>query len=183
ASATPTTPVPPPNALPDPGEGALIHLPIMALHNGINAIGQTTTFVPPPPPGSGTIRAVGSFNYVLAGDNGASTAAGSWSNRSISAILSAGSFTGNPSSNGAALNSVGGAQFFSPGQTADATNPISDAFRGAWTPSSYLPRMVVFRASGESTGVPPVQSSSFIVQYGSAFVDPNDPTTEYALYL
>src|SRR5262249_31057712 len=67
------TPVTAPNSILEPGEGALIHLSIMALHNGINAIGQTTTFVPPPPPGSGTIRAVGSFNYVLAGDNGAST--------------------------------------------------------------------------------------------------------------
>jgi hypothetical protein len=176
------TPVPNPNSILDPGEGARINLAITALHNGVNTIGQTTTYTPPPPPGTGTIRGIASFIYNLIGDNNAVTAQGWWSNRAITPLLPTGAFTGNVLNNGSQLDSFGGGQFVAPGETADATNPIQDAFRGVWTPAAYSIRTVNFKANSPFSP-PEGYPSGILVQYGSAFLDPTDPTTEYALYL
>lgn len=56
-------------------EGIRFRIGIEALLNGTSAIGQTTTFTPPPQPGSGTIRALGSFVYSFVGMNDAT---GAW---------------------------------------------------------------------------------------------------------
>jgi hypothetical protein len=175
------TPVASPNSVLEPGEGARIGLNIFATRNGVDAIGQTTTYPTPPPPGVGTVRGVGSFIYNLNGDNGSSSCVGTWSNRAISPLLSVGAFGGTILNGGATLDSLGGGVFLAPGQTANGTNPIVDAFRGVWTPNSYTSRTVIFRASG-SAG-PSGQWNSIVVQYGSGLVDPTDPTTEYALYV
>ena len=176
-----TAPVPAPNSVLEPGEGAYIRLHIFANINGIDAIGQTATYTPPPPPGTGTIRGIASIIYQLTGDNNASTAFGSWNSRSMSPILSAGSFPGTVTNNGATVDGFGGGQFVAPGQTANGVNPIQDAFKGVWTPASYQQRTVHFLAAGEPLGAAG-QYNGLILQYGSAFVDPADPSTEYALY-
>lgn len=65
-------------------------------------------------------------------------AAGTWSVRSTSPIFTNGG--GTPLYGGAVLDSFGGGQFVAPGGTANSTNPISNAFRGVWSPASYFPR-------------------------------------------
>ncbi len=172
------TPVASPNSVLEPGEGARIGINIFATINGTNAIGQTIAYSPPPPPGIATVRGIAYIKYNLNGSNGA---AGSWNDRAISPVLSAGAFAGTPMNGGATLDSLGGGQFVAIGQTANATNPIADAFRGVWNPTSYQQRTVNFRASNGTASGPTF--SDLIAQYGSAFVDPTDPTTEYALYV
>lgn len=177
------TPVPSPNSVVEPGEAALIRINMYATVNGVNAIGQTTTYTPPPPPGIGTIRGIASFAYSLIGDNRAATATGAWNSRAVTPLLSTGSFAGNVLDGGATVDSFGGGQFISPGQTANSTNPISDAFRGVWTPSSYQQRTVNWKAARATNGAPPGEDNQICVQYGTAFTDPSDPTTAYALYV
>jgi hypothetical protein len=173
------TPVSSPNSILEPGEGARFGIDLFAMRNGTDAIGQTTTYTPPPPPGTGTIRGIGAFDYNFRGRY--SDATGDWSNRAISPILSAGAFTGWVNQGGAIVESLSGEQFVPAGQTADATNPIADAWRGVWAPASFSPRTVNFVAEpyGNQNGL----YNSVLVQYATALADPNDPTSGYALYL
>ena len=171
-----TTPVPAPNSILEPGEGAYIRLNIFANIGGMNAIGQTTTISPPP--GFGTIAGTSFISYSLYGTG--SDATGSWSGRAVSPVLSAGAFLGNISQGGASVEDFGGAQSVPQGSTANPLNPLPDVFRGVWNPSSYLTRTVHFQADIGHLGSN--QYSGFLVKYGTAFVDPNDPTTEYPLY-
>lgn len=166
------------NSVVEPGEGARISLSIQALINGTNAVGQTTSYTPPPPPGSGTVRGIASMIYNLSGDLGAATAAGTWGTRSISGTLSAGAFTGNILNSGATIDSLGGGQFVAPGGTAISTNPIANAFRGVWQPSSYANRTVNFKAS-PGTAAPSGQQNGMLVSYNVFQGDPSDPTTWY----
>jgi hypothetical protein len=169
-----------PNSVLEPGEGARIGINLFATRNGVDAIGQTTAYTPPPPPGVGTIRGITAFNYGLTGDENAATAFGSWSNRAIIPVLQTGSFLGVVTNNGASVQEFGGAQFVPAGHTADGTNPITDAFRGVWEPVNYAARTVHFRVW---TMVQVNQQNPVMVQYGTAYLDPSDPTTAYALYL
>src|SRR6516162_5159889 len=79
-----TTAVANPNSVLDPGEGARIAFSIDALIDGTSAVGQTTFWTPPPPPGTGTVRGISSYVYNLTGDNAAATAAGTWGARTTS---------------------------------------------------------------------------------------------------
>jgi hypothetical protein len=173
-----TTPVTNPNSVLDPGEGARINLTIQALINGTSAVGQTTSYTPPPPPGSGTVRGIASMIYNLVGDNNATTAQGSWGARSVSSVLSTGAFTGNVLNNGSQLDSFGGGQFVAPGGTANSSNPIANAFRGVWQPNSYAGRTVNFKAAA-GTAAPSGQQNGILVAYGITMGDPTDPTTWY----
>jgi hypothetical protein len=175
------TPVPSPNSVLEPGEGAYIRLNLFANINGVDAIGRTTTYTPPPPPGIGTIRGIAGIIYNLTGNHNAISAYGSWSNRAVAPILSAGVFLGNITNGGATVDSFGGAQYVPAGQTANSTNPIPDAFKGVWNPVNYQPRTVNFKAEPAPMGAAG-QYNGLILQYGSAFIDPADPATEYALY-
>ncbi len=172
------TPVASPNSVLEPGEGARIHLNIVALRDGVDVMGMTATYQTPPGPGVGTVRGIGHFIYSLDGTGGSAT--GTWSNRAIDPILNAGAFVGNALNGGATLDSFGGGQFLPAGQTANATSPIAPAFRGVWTPTTYATRTVNFKGSGHVG--PAGLWSGIILQYGTAFLDPSDPTTEYALY-
>jgi hypothetical protein len=172
------TPVSSPNSVLEPGEGARIGINLFASLNGTSAIGQTTTYTPPPPPGVGTIRGISGFTFHLVGDLNASTAQGTWNSLAISSVFSFGSYVGNPLNNGSQVDSLGGAQHPLPGQTANATNPVIDAWRGVWSPVVFSNRTVNFRVQLRTE-----LSDGFLLQYGSAYLDPNDPTTEYALYV
>lgn len=174
------TPVTSPNSVLEPGEGARIGINIFATINGTNAVGQTTTYTPPPPPGFGTVRGIASAIYNLSGNNGAATAAGSWNDRAISPILGTGAFAGNSLNGGATLDSFGGGQFIPVGQTANSTNPVADFFRGVWNPASYQTRWVHFAVDSASRHG---QQNGILVQYGTGYVDPTDPSTAYGLYL
>lgn len=168
------TPVANPNSVVDPGEGARISISIQALINGTNAVGQTTTYTPPPPPGNGTVRGIASMIYNFNGTG--SDATGTWGPRSISGTLSAGAFTGNSLSGGAVLDSFGGGQFVAPGGSANATNPIANAFRGVWTPTSYVGRTVNWKCS-PGTAAPANQQNGMMLAYSVEQPDPSDPTT------
>jgi hypothetical protein len=117
----------------------------------------------------------------LVGDGGASTARGAWSNRDFNPILRLNN-PGTPLQSGAILDSFFGAQAVPPRQTANETNPISDAFRAVWTPTSYQNRSVRFVAAPGTTATPG-RYVTLVVQYGTAYTDPSDPSTGYALYL
>lgn len=173
-----------PNSICDPGESARISLNIQALINGTNAVGQTTTYTPPPPPGAGTVRGISSMVYNLRATNvqgGGNPAFGTWGPRTISNVLSAGAFTGTVMNNGALLDSFGGGQFVAPGGTAISTNPINNAFRGVWTPSSFNADVRFFVEPG--TAVPTGQQNGMLVAFGTTQVDPSDPSTWYENYL
>ncbi len=172
------SPVASPNSVLEPGDGARIHLSIVALRDGVDVMGMTATYQTPPGPGVGTVRGIGYFLYSLDGTGGSAT--GTWSNRAINPILNAGAFVGNALNGGATLDSFGGGQFLPAGQTANATSPIAPAFRGVWTPTTYATRTVNFKGSGHAG--PAGLWNGIILQYGTAFLDPSDPTTEYALY-
>ncbi len=173
-----TVPVTSPNSIIDPGEGARMSLHVQALINGTSAIGQTTFYTPPPPPGFGTVRGIASIIYNLRGDNGAATAAGVWGTLSISSVLSAGAFGPRILLDGALIDSLGGGQFVAPGGTANGSNPIDNAFRGVWQPASYAARTVHWVAE-PGTAAPTGQHNGILVAYGITQPDPNDPTTWY----
>ena len=166
------------NSVVDPGEGARISISIQALINGTSAVGQTATYTPPPPPGTGTVRGIASMIYNFVGDNGAASAQGTWGTRSIAGALSTGAFTGNSLSGGAVLDSFGGGQFVAPGGSAISTNPISNAFRGVWQPTSYVNRTVNWKCA-PGTAAPSGQQNGMLVAYGVTQPDPSDPTTWY----
>lgn len=174
-----TTPVLTPNGVLEPGEGALIHVGIMALHNGSNAIGQVTTYSGPVGPGFGIIRGIGSFVYSLVGAG--ADASGSWNSRATTSVLPSGAHPGYIAAAGARVNSFGGGQVMPPGSSANATNPIPSAWRGVWNPVSFESRTVTFKAEA-SDAVPAGQQNSIQVQFGSAFLIPGDPSTEYGLF-
>lgn len=176
------TPVALPNSVLEPGEGARIGINVFATINGTNAVGQTTTYTAPPPPGFGTVRGVAVIMYNLYGDLGASTAAGSWNDRAISPYLPAGNFPGAIYTNGAVVDSFSGGQFVLPPQSCNATNPILDAFRGVWNPASYQACTVNFKAAN-GTAANFGQYAGVMVQYGTGYTDPADPTTAYPLYI
>ncbi len=174
-----TIPVSAPNSIVDPGEAARISLHIEALINGTNAVGQTTTYTPPPPPGFGTVRGLASLIYSLRGDEGAPTAAGTWGPRSVRIWNGIGTgFTGNSLFSGALLDSFGGGQFVPPGGTTNPLNPVTNAFRGVWQPASYAPRTVTFKAEPGAAS-PPGQQNGIILAYSIEQPNPNDPTTWY----
>lgn len=171
------TPVPSPNSVLEPGEGARIGLRLFATRNGGNAVGQTTTYVPGNGSGTGTIRGIASFEYTLAIDGGAATGSGTWTSRAISPILATVPSVGTISNSGATLNSMEGGQLPLPGQTANSTNPVTDVFRGVWTPASYTARTVNILVVAPATGY----NDRVLIQYGTAIL-PTDPVVEYALY-
>lgn len=175
------TPVSSPNSVLEPGEGARIGVNLFAMINGTNAAGQTTTYTPPPPPGVGTVRGIAAMFFNLASTGG--EAVGTWSARAISPDLSAGAFTGTILNQGAFVDSFSGGQFIPTGGTAIGTNPVSDAWRGVWSPASYQSRTVNWKAQDGTASNSWIYATGVLVQYGSAFVDPSDPSTEYALYL
>ncbi len=180
-----TVPVASPNSILNPGEGARISIRLTAVINGVSAVGQTMTFPAPPVPGFGTVRGIGAMVYNLRGDGGAATATGTWGPRSISSILSTGANIGTVQLGGAMIDSFGGGQFIAPGGTANSTNPIINAFRGVWVPTSYAFRTVNFKAEpgtavpGPSPEYPFGQHNTFMLAYNITRPDPNDPTTWY----
>jgi hypothetical protein len=167
-----------PNSVIDPGEDARISLSLQALINGSDAIGQTTSYSPPPPPGIGTVRGIGTIEFNLRGDGPG--AAGSWGTRTVSPIFSWDSSNGTPSNDGSAVTGIRGSQFFVSGSTANGANPIANGFQGIWQPTSYTPRTVNFRV--DTAGLGSNAGVSLAVQYGTALLNPKDPTSSYALY-
>ncbi|MFN0131600.1 MAG: hypothetical protein ACKVW3_03560 [Phycisphaerales bacterium] len=159
-------PVAVPNGVIEPGEGVRI-----AIRATITpGIGATATYTPPPPPGTGTIAGFGSMFVTLIGTN---VNGGSWSNITRNAesnpggIPGGGNWTlgtpGTPEANGNMLGLQAG-QFVLPGSTANSVNPVSNAWRGTWTPSSYMMRSASFQSTdaGSISG----NESSILIQYG-----------------
>lgn len=171
------TPITAPNSVLDAGEGARICLGLVALVNGTNAIGQITSYTPPPAPGFGTVRGIASFIYNLRGDGGASTAAGHWVAPAVSTIFAFPDISPRQLLDGALLDTFGSGQFVAPGGTANSTNPISDAFRATWTPNSYSPRTVHFLGEPGSAA-PTSQHNGILIAYGITQPTP-DPATWY----
>lgn len=159
-----TNPVASPNSVLDAGEGARININLFALRDGMNAIGQTLTVTSPPPGGEATIRGITLMSYNLRGEGGGPAAAGTWGARSFSSPFAVTSATGTPALAGALLENVIGQQFIAPGGSLSGTNPINNAFRGVWQPTSFTPRAVFFIAE-PSTFAQPGQQNSWVHEY------------------
>jgi hypothetical protein len=139
------TPVSSPNSILEPGEGARIGINVYQTINGTNAVGETTTYTPPPPPGVGTNAGTGAMLYSLHGTGGDAT--GSWFGRAVNPSFAYLISTGTILDSGATIDNFGGNQFVAPGGTANSSNPLVDGFRGVWSPASYTPRTINFKAS------------------------------------
>lgn len=169
------TPVAAPNGTIDPGEAARIRLGITALVNGSNAVGQNTSYTDPAPGGTGTIKGIGSFVYDIVGDNGATTANGTWGGfiggfvgpTGNGAPFSAGTVSpGTVQAGGNSIFGTGGSQFIASGAgvTANGTNNNVQIFRGVWQPADYSARTVNWRARA-SVLVPAGEQNSVLVAY------------------
>ncbi len=163
-----TIPVAAPNSTLEFGESARITLSLTALLNGASPMGHTTTYQAPPPPGWGTIRGIGSWQYDLLGDSGTPSAAGTWSSGTALPHPFAVQSYGTPQNNGALLRWISGGQFVAPGATASSVNSVEFFYR-VWTPIDYAARTVNFLAQPNISV--PDQRNSFLVCYGFE----NDP--------
>jgi len=175
------TPVSSPNGVLEPGEGARIGLNIYQTINETNAVGQTTTYVPPPPTGVGTNAGTGSMLYTLHGTGG--DASGAWFGRAVRPSLAVQNSSGTILDAGATIDNFGGAQFLAPGGVADSANPLVDVFRGVWTPASYTPRTINFKSS-DGHGAPHAYTGILVIYHwtelkGPPWVLPNY-ITKYA---
>ena len=174
-----------------PGEGARLTITVEArLANGSSAINAATSYPAPFPPGgngTGTVKGLGSVVYDILGDNGAASAAGTWSQRGggvnppFNQAVSTGTIPAG--GDGSKLVAFGGAQVISPGGTASNVNTAVRVFIGTWTPASYANRTVNFLARG-SEAVNPGQGNSLLLAYGYATAEDTDFNVfTYDLYL
>lgn len=143
------TPVTAPNGAVEPGEWARFQLTV-AFTPGV---GSTITYVPPPPPGVGTVAGFSLYvmNLVM-GSNGA----GSWSMISQRPGWTIGP-QGAPHQYG--VDAFGFGQFVPFGEIANPANPINAIWQGVWAPESYTPRTVPFACWGS-------HAPSLLVQHG-----------------
>lgn len=157
-------PVPTPNGLIEPGEGVRIAIRA-TITPGIGA----TAMYNLPPIGVGTIAGLGSMIVDLLGTN---ANGGTWANFTRNAAENPGGIPGGGnwalggSGSGQPTGDIYGiqaGQFILPGMTANGTNPIENAWRGTWTPTSHEPRAVSFRSLPTPGNSP---FPSIVIQYG-----------------
>jgi hypothetical protein len=164
SAAAPYAPVPNPNGILEPGEGARF---------AINASfdpgpGTPVTFpatLNPGSAGSGVIGGVLSGNLDLVGDNGAMSAAGSWvlSANSLPPLnptrlgtippFHTGSFNGTVNAAGTAVADISPHQFQLEYTAYNSASPTPVMWRGLWLPSSFEPRAVSFHLQLGSLGL------------------------------
>src|SRR5262245_56179079 len=94
----------------------------------------------PPLPGWGEIAGFGSLFLDLLGTN---LNGGTWSGLARGAGWALGGLP-TPAANGDLWNIQAG-QFVPPGSTANSSNPVNSIWRGVWSPSNYLPRVISFQ--------------------------------------
>jgi hypothetical protein len=183
-----TTAITNPNGVIDQGEGARITVSVQAMLNtGGSAIGASTTYPAPFPPGgngNGTVKGLGSVVYDLIGSGG--DVDGGWSQRAgplANSPFTNGITSGTIQGAGGRINGFGGAQVVAPEFTANGANSNVRVFIGTWNPASYAARTVNFAAAASEL-VPTGQQNSLLVAYGSATAeDPNFNVFTYDLYL
>ncbi|MBL9030369.1 MAG: hypothetical protein JNM80_01505 [Phycisphaerae bacterium] len=150
------TPVASPNGLIDPGEGVRLILDV----SFSPPVGSTVIYNPPPPPGVGTVAGLAEVFFDLLGGP---TAQGTWSNIVRAPGWAIGS-SGGSQAGGAEIRGAAVGQFILPGATANAANPITAAWQGTWTPTSYATRTVTWqsRPAVGSGG----NATSLLIQFG-----------------
>lgn len=149
------TPVASPNGLIEPGEGARLSLTI----EFSPPVGSTITYTPPPLPGTGTVAGLASIVVDLLSQP---SSPGTWNSVGRPAAWTLGD-AGNPDLNGVGWQNAGAGQFVLPGQTANATNPVSNIWFGVWNPASYAPRSVTWQSAA---GQGPNDHTTILVQHG-----------------
>jgi len=151
-----STPVPSPNGVVEPGEGARI----LFSAGFVPGVGSPVTYQAPPAPGFGTVAGLGSVFFDLFGSG---MAQGSWSHLRVSSGWN-GMPIGIPLPDGSGVAQISVGQFVLPGGTPNPSNPVVDMWYGVWTPASYTPRVVTFQsqASPASQG----SHSSILIEYG-----------------
>ncbi|MBL9032902.1 MAG: hypothetical protein JNM80_14495 [Phycisphaerae bacterium] len=145
-----------PNGLIDIGEGARLTLNV----SFTPAVGSTTTYPAPPPPGTGTVAGLGSIFFDLYGANNAS---GTWSFMQQGGGWALGG-AGTPNASGSAVSAIQAGQFIAPGQGPNPANPVNTIWSGVWVPAVYSARTVTF--SSYSASASGGLHSSILVRFG-----------------
>jgi hypothetical protein len=167
-SSTTMLPVALSNGVIDPGEAAFIKLTVsttpVPTFSGTNP--STNVFWNPAVvggTGSGHLWGVGGMFVDLVGDNGAASAAGTWAapggqgsnlRGTIGAWAVGDSTTfGTSAQNGARMANIQAGQFGGNLLSLATTDPVTNIWRGLWTPASFGFGGVTFRVASNSAGV------------------------------
>jgi hypothetical protein len=156
------TPVASPNGMLEPGESARISISVLITP----PIGSPATYPPPPPPGTGTLAGFGGMriNLLTKGPgNPAVAGAGSWYGITRDPAWSLGTSVGWPQGSGSIVEDIIAGQYVPPGMTANSANPITDIWRGNWTPTSFTGRSVSW-ATAPGYGEIPL---AILIRYGT----------------
>ncbi|MFN0131184.1 MAG: hypothetical protein ACKVW3_01420 [Phycisphaerales bacterium] len=151
-------PIATPNGLIDIGEGARIILST----SFTPAVGATTTYPAPPPPGTGTVAGLSTIFFDLFGANNAQ---GTWSFMQRAGAWELGGI-GTPNASGSAIQAAQAGQFIPPGQAPNSVNPVTGIWSATWVPDVFSARTVTF-SSYPAAAAGNGQHSSLLVRYGT----------------
>jgi hypothetical protein len=156
------------NGVIDPGELANIRLAISTVpiptFSGTNP--TTAAYWNPAVVGghgSGWLWGIGSMFIDVVGDGGASSAQGTWAStggqnnlRGVLGSWAVGDTTtmGTPAQGGTRMANIQAGQFGGNLLNLSRVNPVTNIWRGMWTPSSFAPRNVTFAVADNSAGYP-----------------------------
>lgn len=167
-NATTMLPVSQSNGVIDPGELAYIRLAISTVPVPTFSGTDPTTAAYWNPAvvgghGSGWLWGIGSMFVDVVGDGGASSAQGTWAAtggqnylRGVLGSWAVGDTTtmGTPAQGGTRMANIQAGQFGGNLLALSTVNPVTNIWRGMWTPSSLTPRNVTFAVADNSAGYP-----------------------------
>lgn len=167
-NATTMLPVPVSDGIIEPGEGAFLRLTVSTTpaptFSGTNP--GTHAYWDPAVvggAGSGWLWGIAGMFVDIVGDNGNSSAAGTWapvggSGNNLRGTIGAwalgdGSTMGTPTLNGARMANIQAGQFGANLLALSTADPVVNIWRGLWVPASFQARDVTFAVSNNSAGV------------------------------
>jgi hypothetical protein len=144
-------PVPNPNGTLEPGEAVRFSISVLVTP----PIGSTSTYPPPPLPGTGTLAGFAPLPLTCLQPvrNAVRRRSGFVELDFARPRLGLGR-AGSPSGSGWAFAFIQTGQFVTPGMTANSSNPIPNIWQGVWTPSVFSGRSVSWTLSPSPLGSP-----------------------------
>lgn len=164
--ASTSTPVPNPNGVVEPGEGARVRITTLITPG----VGSIVTYQAPPAPGHGTIAGMGSIFFDLLPTN---AMGGLWSHVRVANSPFPPPPANTTPEGGLSAGQAG--QFVLPGLIANPSNPYENLWQATWTPSNYSARPVTFTSVAAAAAG--MNHSSILIQYGT------EPGAGYPLYV